>query len=45
MVLYAISCQTQETPKPEKPERKKEKFVNLLSHGDIILKGSYNKFM
>jgi hypothetical protein len=29
----------QEIPKPEKVEKKKNKFVNLFSHGDIMLKG------
>lgn len=35
----------QETVKPEakseKIEKKKAKFVNLLSHGNILLKGIY----
>ncbi|XP_011347344.2 activating signal cointegrator 1 [Ooceraea biroi] len=35
------NVQIQETTKPEKLEKKKNKFVNLLSHGDIILKGRH----
>lgn len=27
--------------KPEKMEKKKTKYVNLLSHGDVLLKGIY----
>jgi len=30
--------------KPEKTEKKKTKYVNLLSHGDVLLKGIYNNF-
>ncbi|KAM0726427.1 Activating signal cointegrator 1 [Formica fusca] len=33
----AAKCET----KPEKMEKKKTKFVNLLSHGDVLLKGRH----
>lgn len=36
-----VQTQMQETVKPEKVEKKKAKYVNLYSHGDVLLKGRH----